>query len=114
MLRLLIPVLGLALTIYCLLDLALTDRHAVRKLSKVGWFAVVLLLPAVGAGLWLLFGRPGTDARLGRGEPTTPPPGGGEPPAPGGGGPDRGGRPLGPEDDPDFLRRLDERFRRGR
>jgi hypothetical protein len=113
-LRLLLPVAGFALTLYCLLDLSLTDRNAVRRLSKVGWFAIVLALPVVGAGLWLLLGRPGTDARPGRGEPPRSLPEGG-PSGPGGPGNGRGGpgrRPRGPDDDPRFLRDLDDQLRR--
>jgi hypothetical protein len=106
-LRLLLPVAGFALTLYCLLDLALTDRRAVRSLTKVGWFAIILMLPVVGAALWLLLGRPGTDARPGRGEPPRGGPGG---PGTGRGGPGR--RPRGPEDDPRFLRDLDDQRRR--
>jgi hypothetical protein len=116
-LRLLLPVAGFALTFYCLLDLALTDKRAVRSLSKVGWFAIVLALPVVGAGLWLLLGRPGTDARPGRGEPPRSHPSGGGPPRPGGPGNGRGGtgpgrRPRGPDDDPRFLRDLDDQIGR--
>lgn len=112
MLRLLLAVAGFALTMYCVLDLALTDRDAVRRLSKVGWFAVVLALPVVGAGLWLLLGRPGTDARPGRGEPPRAGPSGGPP---GRGGPEgrrgpTGRRPRGPDDDPRFLRDLDDQL----
>jgi hypothetical protein len=113
-LRLLLPVAGFALTLYCLLDLALTDRRAVRSLTKVGWFAIVLMLPVVGAGLWLLLGRPGTDARPGRGEPPRGRPGE-DARRPGGPGTGRGGpgrRPRGPEDDPRFLRDLDDQRRR--
>lgn len=109
MLRLLLPVAGFALTLYCLLDLALTDRRAVRSLTKVGWFAIVLALPVVGAGLWLLLGRPGTDARPGQGEPPRGRPGGA---GTGRGGPGPGRRPRGPEDDPRFLRDLDDQRRR--
>jgi hypothetical protein len=115
-LRLLLPVAGFALTLYCVLDLSLTDRHAVRRLSKLGWFAVVLALPVVGAGLWLLLGRPGTDARPGRGEPprSHPKSGGSGPGGPGSGrgGPGPGRRPRGPDDDPRFLRDLDDQLRR--
>lgn len=115
MLRLLLPVAALAFTIYCLLDIALTPRDRVRKLTKLGWFVPVLLLPLIGGVAWLLFGRPGTDATPGGGgsergarrpdQPRGPQAGGRPPPGP-------SSRPRGPDDDPGFLRRLDERLRR--
>ena len=116
MLRLLVPVVVIAFTIYCVLDIVLSPRDRVRTLTKPGWIAPVILLPPVGGIAWLLFGRPGTDV--------TPGGGGGQPAvrdpgprptrpsgAPGGGGPPR---PRGPDDDPDFLRRLGDRLRRGK
>lgn len=109
------------LTLYCLLDVALADPQEVRNLPKVGWLLIVLFFPGFGAIAWLYGGRP-TAARA-------TPGGGGEPrrrgPVPRGrpGRPDRPGRPpagahptqpRGPDDDPEFLRKLDDELRRGR
>jgi hypothetical protein len=124
------PVLAIALTLYALLDAALTDAAAVRNLSKPWWLVLIVVLPVVGAVVWLLGGRPRTARAAGGGRATgrgrTGPsqrPGHGRDAHPAGGrhraGPGPGwppanrsrGRPRGPDDDPEFLRRLDERLR---
>ncbi len=92
--RLAVPaaLIVIGLFIFALVDLTLTDRARVRTLPKPAWF-FVLLVPVVGAVLWLFFGKE-------RG--------------------DRGGsrRTVAPDDDPTFLANLrrdeeqDERIRR--
>lgn len=82
--RVIIAVVILAMTVYCATEVMQADRDGVRHLAKWLWFIVVLILPVIGPALWLLFGRPTADSVDDA--------------------PDR--RPLGPEDDPDFLRRL--------
>lgn len=82
MLRVLPVVLSLALSIYCVIDCVRTDEHAVRGLPKLVWVFVVLLFPLAGSIAWLVAGRPQR------------PPG------------QRPQRPRGPDDDPDFLRKL--------
>lgn len=115
--RVLVPVATVAFTVYCLLDIALSPRDRVRTLTKLGW-VVVVLLPLLGGVAWLLFGRPGTQVRPGRGGSGGAGPASGGPSRGGGPrgggprGPGRGPRPKGPEDDPDFLRRLGDRLRR--
>jgi hypothetical protein len=88
--------LSLALTIWCLIDCVQTASRDVRYLPKIGWIVVIVLFWVIGPIAWLLAGRPRQ--------------------APSGG--IQGGRrpqPLAPDDDPDFLRRLDwERWRRQR
>lgn len=68
------------LTVFAVVDCALTERARVRALPKWGWLLVALLLPVVGPLLWLVIGR-GPSARR------------------------RAMRVIGPDDDPDFLRR---------
>jgi Phospholipase_D-nuclease N-terminal len=90
----------LTLQIYALVDLVRADSDQVRVLPKALWF-LVWLLPVIGPAAWLLLGRP----QVG------PAPGGNG--GSGGGGISGGGPrptrgPLAPDDDPDFLRRLDE------
>jgi hypothetical protein len=125
--------LWLGLTLYALLDVALGDAAAQRLLSKPVWVVVVLLVPVFGAIAWLVLGRPRGAAPARGGWPTasrsTPtddpradhPSRGvgsdprtrrrGESPA-AGPGVRRGPTPKGPDDDPEFLRALDERLRR--
>ncbi len=91
--------LGLALLVYCLLDVVTTPRHSARGLPKPLW-VVVVLLPLVGPLAWFLFGRPprGTDRQSLRPRPRV--------------------EPGAPDDDEDFLRELrrraDEQRRRAR
>ena len=78
--------LAVGVIIYALIECAQSDRYRVRAIPKGAWLLVILLLPVVGALLWLFFGRPRQDdaARA----------------------PERG---RGPDDDPQFLRNLEER-----
>lgn len=82
MARALLTVVILAFVAYCFVDVSRTDRNEVRNLPKLAWIVVTLVFPVVGGVAWLLTGKPKGQA--------------------GRGGPRRG--PLGPDDDPDFLR----------
>ncbi|MBF6330547.1 PLD nuclease N-terminal domain-containing protein [Nocardia transvalensis] len=87
----------LVLWVYCLIDVIMSPESEIRQLPKGLWLLIVILLPTVGAILWLLIGRPTTT----RPRPTTTP----YPEY------DRPGRYIAqnPEDDEAFLRRLRER-----
>lgn len=87
MLRLLPWLLILALTIYAVVDCIQTDDERVRNLPKLIWVLLILLFPLVGSVSWFIAGRP-QRPEAGRGPGHRPPP------------------PRGPDDDPDFLRRL--------
>lgn len=91
MLRALAVLAAIALTVYALADCAQSEARHVRTLPRGAWLVVILVLPVLGPLLWIALGRPLA-----------------------GGGPERGARPgpLAPDDDPDFLRRLDEQVRR--
>lgn len=95
MIRLLPWLLTIAVTVYAVVDCIQTDDAQVRGLPKVLWLLLILLFPIVGAIAWFIAGRPQRGAP-GRG------PGGG----PGRGPSHRPPPPRGPDDDPDFLRRL--------
>ena len=92
MLRVALAVALLAFTVFCVVDAVQTDEHQVRGLPKPFWVIICLVFPVAGGIAWLVAGRPRSilDILLGgrRGQ----------------GGPGRG--PLGPDDDPDFLRDL--------
>ncbi len=79
---------AVALTTWALLDVAQTPAVSVRSLPKGAW-ALLALIPYLGPGAWFVFGTDTSPLAGGR------PPGGG-----------RTSRPLGPDDDPDFLRDL--------
>ena len=80
--------LAVGVIVYSLIECARTDSTDMRGLRKGGWIAVILLLPLLGALLWLFLGRPKGTAESSR--------------------PARG---RGPDDDPQFLRNLEERRR---
>jgi hypothetical protein len=84
------------LTIYTLVDCAQTSDEAVRSLPKLVWVLLILVFPVVGPIAWLVAGRPERPYRSQR-----------RPGPPGSSGPSHPpGPPRGPDDDPDFLRRL--------
>jgi hypothetical protein len=54
----LIPVLMLALWIYCIFDVIASEDVLIRSLPKVTWLLIVIFLPDIGSLAWLLLGRP--------------------------------------------------------
>lgn len=88
----------LALYIWFIVDVIRAPRASTRTLPKFVWLLIVILLPLLGGALWLIAGRPRYERR----------------------GPSRRRRgPVAPDDDPTFLRELDqaawsERMRRRR
>lgn len=107
-----IGLLGLVIWLYCLFDALTTPREYVHTLSKATWVVVILVFSIFGAVAWLLAGRPRSDGgTVGSSNLTHPshpssanrlgdPQGHDSGPA---------GGPVGPDDDPEFLRRLDRR-----
>lgn len=92
MLKAMMFLLPLALTIFALIDCIQTENDDVRHLPKIGWIVVILLIVVVGPIAWLVAGRDrGTAAR--RVRPAT-------------------AGPIAPDDDPEFLRRIDEMRRK--
>ena len=87
MIRLLPWLLTIALTVYAVVDCIQTDDARVRNLPKLLWMLLILLFPLVGSIAWFIAGRP--QQPRAQGGPTHPP-----------------RPPRGPDDDPDFLRRL--------
>jgi hypothetical protein len=72
---------AVALTTWALLDVAQTPAESLRTLTKGTW-ALLVVLPYVGPVAWFLVGT---------------------------GGPSKADRPMGPDDDPEFLRSLGQR-----
>lgn len=96
----------LAFWLYCVFDVVMAEPSLVRNLPKLVWLVFVVVVPTVGGIAWLLAGRPaGASFRPGSTDhrPRRPP---SSPPRPG------TTPPRGPDDDPDFLRGLDDRLRR--
>lgn len=94
MLRAIIAVVSVALTIYALADCLQTEDRAVRGLPRWAWVVLIVLLPWVGPLTWLLAGHDRNGGSGGR--------------------PPRRSGPLAPDEDPEFLRRLDDDIRRER
>lgn len=93
--RYLIPlgIVAIGVIIYAFIECLMTPKHQVRAFPKTVWVFIIILVPLVGALLWLFLGR----ARSRRGGTGGAP--GGRPPAP--------RRPSSPDDDAAFLRQLD-------
>lgn len=84
MLRVIAVLLGLAVYIWFIVDVLRTSGASTRTLPKYVWLLIVVLIPLLGGILWLLGGRPrGQGRRRNRG-------------------------PVAPDDDPAFLRQLDD------
>lgn len=49
---------GLALWVFCLVDLIGSGEGEIRNLPKLWWLLLVLLFPFVGSIAWLVAGRP--------------------------------------------------------
>jgi hypothetical protein len=81
MLRVLGAILVIAVYIYFLVDVVRSSRAGSRALPKYVWLPVVIFIPIVGGIIWTLFGRPRTPRKR---------------------------RNAAPDDDPKFLRNLDE------
>ena len=86
MLRVALGLLAVALYIYFIIDVARTPRGEARTLPKYLWLIIVIVLPLLGGLLWLALGRtwPSGGAWFGR------------------------RAPMAPDDDPRFLRKLDD------
>ncbi|MFC9895294.1 PLD nuclease N-terminal domain-containing protein [Nocardia sp. NPDC127579] len=53
-----VGLITLALWVYCLIDIITCPEGGIRHLPKGGWLVIVILVPTVGALLWLILGRP--------------------------------------------------------
>lgn len=80
--------LMLALTAIAMISVLSADRSEIRALPRPVWILLILMVPLVGPVLYFWLGRaaPGRPDPAGRGAKTP--------------------RPIAPDDDPDFLSRL--------
>jgi hypothetical protein len=70
---------AVVLTVFAVVDCALTERRRVRALPRWAWILIALLIPVIGPVLWFVIGRGPARPR-----PVT--------------------RVIGPDDDPTFLK----------
>jgi hypothetical protein len=96
-LRYLPVLLVLAVVIYCLVECIQTPSEEVRNLPKWAWIIMIVVLDVIGCAAWFFAGRPKRRASPASGPAASPGwlPGG-----------NRRGRPLAPDDDPEFLKGL--------
>lgn len=99
MLRVLPVIVELALIVFCLVHVVQAPEGAVRHLPKWAWIVLIVFVPIAGPLAYLLAGR-------------TRAAGGARPARGAGRGGARPAAPKGPDDDPEFLRRLGEEHRR--
>jgi hypothetical protein len=108
----LITLVSIVLWVYAFFDALTTPAQEVRNLPKVLWLVVIALFMPVGSILWLFLGRPRKPASVLGDAPT---------PAQAAASvddldpsdfakPSDSPHPLGPDDDPDFLRDLNRRI----
>lgn len=106
MLRLLVYVVPVALAIYALIDFSRSEPSERAGIRPLVWLAIIVLLPVLGPVVWIVISRThgspgGRAARTPRG------------PSPRTWSARRPG-PRAPDDDPDFLWRLEQERRRRR
>jgi hypothetical protein len=89
LLRVALAVAVLVIFVYGLVDVIRTDGRLTRGISKPAWIVVMIILPVLGAILWLLIGRPREAAPQQQSYR----------------------HPTAPDDDPEFLRNLEVRRR---
>lgn len=94
MLRLAPFIIEIGLLIYCLIDAIQTPDPEVRNLPKIVWILLILFIPYIGPIVWLVAGRPQRGSARQVPWPSTQTAGFPEYERP---------RPLGPDDDPEFL-----------
>ena len=56
-------VIAVALTLYALVDAAMTDASRARGVGKPVWIVLIVLLPVVGALLWFFIGKGSPESR---------------------------------------------------
>lgn len=86
MIRVAAVLLGLAFYIYSIIDVLRCSKNQTRTLPKYVWLLIVIVLPILGGVLWLILGRVW----------------------PAGGLNGKKSGPSAPDDDPKFLRKLDD------
>ncbi|MDC7122222.1 PLDc N-terminal domain-containing protein [Cellulomonas fimi] len=108
MARYLAFVIVVGLVVWSVLDISRSSDEERLGVHPVLWMALVVLVPVLGAIVWILVSRGRRAAARQAGGAS----GGGS--APGGSTwtPRRRTGPVAPDDDPDFLRKLDEDRRR--
>ena len=89
-------VVQLVLAVVALIGCLSADESEIRGLPRIAWVLIILLFPLVGSIAWFVAGKPATARKAGGW-------------APGAGVPQHERpRPVAPDDNPEFLRSLDD------
>ncbi|WP_199425013.1 PLD nuclease N-terminal domain-containing protein [Actinotalea solisilvae] len=107
MVRALPYVIPIALALFALIDLSRSSAVERAEIHPLAWAAIIVLLPVVGPVAWILVSR--QRAAAARHGGSAGPSG---PARPGPARPPRRSGPVAPDDDPDFLWRLEQERRR--
>lgn len=107
MVRALPYVIPIALALFALIDLSRSSAVERAEIHPLAWAAIIVLLPVVGPVAWILVSRQRAAAARQGGSA-----GGAGPVRPGPTRPPRRSGPVAPDDDPDFLWRLEQERRR--
>lgn len=103
--RVLLTLLAVGLAVYALSDCATSDEHDRSGIPKGLWIVMIIFLPFVGPLAWILVSRTQRSRQAAGG--------GAAPRRPGAGGARRrSSGPVAPDDDPDFLWKLEQQRRR--
>ncbi len=92
----LLALADLALLVIALIDCLSVEEYRIRALPRGVWVFLILLFSPIGPIAWFVAGRPEREAAAPADPPMYPAP----------------GRPLAPDDDPEFLNRMATRSRR--
>lgn len=110
--RVILPLIAVGLAVYALADCAASDEEERGGIPKGLWIVLIIFLPLLGPTLWIFVKR-SQRSRHGAGGRGTPPTrfrgsgtGSGAVPRP------RRRGPVAPDDDPEFLWRLEQEKRR--
>lgn len=105
----LFTLLSLVLWVYAFFDALTSPIDEVRNLHKYLWVVLIVLFPLLGSLCWLFFGRPRPSGATEPDDPMQPASADGLDPSDFQQPTERRG-PLGPDDDPEFLRGLNKRI----
>ena len=102
-LTLLLVLADITLIVVALVDCLSAEPRGIRAMPRTAWVFAVLLGGPIGAIAWFVAGRPAPPVRI---TAATAAAVAAADPAPGRSRPARTLAPIGPDDDPDFLREL--------
>ncbi len=89
----------IVLAVFALISCLSAEEGDIRALPRIAWVLIILFFPLVGSIAWFVAGRESRAGSPGARRPA------------GGGFAERRRQPVAPDDDPEFLRSIEERSR---